>query len=372
MKLVSVVPGAPLPESPASLVGAVLARDLVVAGARWSKGRRLDGADLAALEAGDVNPPAPRDAASVAGAPTRAITLLVPEPGDVHEDDAGARLAAAVAGPGLDIRGPNESRFDLVAAHPGEVRVRVAALERITAIDGIAVFTLLDGQLVAAGALVASVKTGPHLVPAASLRRAEATAAPTGPARGGPARPVVEVRPYVSRRVAAVVKETLAAPARARFEATLRARIEGLASTLVEVCYVADEASAVASAFRRLARGPEAVDLVLTAGAASTDPTDAVFAGFAAVGGRVVSHGVPAHPGSMLWLGRAGATTFLGLPTCGAYSKATAADLLLPWLVAGDPPDRRTVARLAHGGILTREMRFRFPPYARALDAPEG
>ena len=81
---------------------------------------------------------------------------------------------------------------------------------------------------------------------------------------------------------------------------------------------------------------------------------------------------MPAHPGSMLWLGRAGRTTFLGLPTCGAYSRATAADLLLPWLLAGEPPTRRTVARLGHGGILTRDMRFRFPPYARRLDAPDG
>ena len=67
-----------------------------------------------------------------------------------------------------------------------------------------------------------------------------------------------------------------------------------------------------------------------------------------------------------------GATAILGLPTCGAYSKATAADLLLPRLLAGEPASRATIARLGHGGILTRAMRFRFPSYARELDAPEG
>jgi hypothetical protein len=74
----------------------------------------------------------------------------------------------------------------------------------------------------------------------------------------------------------------------------------------------------------------------------------------------------------MLWLGRLGRTSLLGLPTCGAYSKATAADLLLPRLMTGEPASAATVARLGHGGILTRSMRFRFPPYARELDAPEG
>ena len=74
----------------------------------------------------------------------------------------------------------------------------------------------------------------------------------------------------------------------------------------------------------------------------------------------------------MLWLGRLGATAIIGLPTCGAYSKATAVDLLLPWLIAASLPTRATVARLAHGGLLTRDQRFRFPAYARELEAPEG
>ena len=90
----------------------------------------------------------------------------------------------------------------------------------------------------------------------------------------------------------------------------------------------------------------------------------------AALGGRVVRRGVPAHPGSMLWLARIGRTAILGLPTCGAYSKATAADLLLPRLLSGEDRPRRTVAKLGHGGILTRSQRFRFPAYARELDAP--
>ena len=67
-----------------------------------------------------------------------------------------------------------------------------------------------------------------------------------------------------------------------------------------------------------------------------------------------------------------GRTAVIGLPSCGAFSMATAADLLLPRLAAGQPATAATVARLAHGGILTRSQRFRFPAYARDLDAPDG
>jgi hypothetical protein len=74
----------------------------------------------------------------------------------------------------------------------------------------------------------------------------------------------------------------------------------------------------------------------------------------------------------MLWLGRIGRTAIMGLPTCGAYSKATAADLVLPRLLTGERPSRALVAGLGHGGLLTKDQRFRFPRYARALDAPDG
>ncbi len=129
---------------------------------------------------------------------------------------------------------------------------------------------------------------------------------------------------------------------------------------------------AVTEAFLRVIRGRERADLVLTAGGGMTDPSDSFFGALAVLGGRVISHGLPGHPGSRAWLGRCGRTVVVGLPSCSAYSNATAVDLLLPWLLAGEPADRRTVARLGYGGLLTHDMRFRFPAYARTLDAPEG
>ncbi len=69
----------------------------------------------------------------------------------------------------------------------------------------------------------------------------------------------------------------------------------------------------------------------------------------------------------MLWLARLGRVDVLGLPTCGAYSKATAADLILPRLLTGERVSRGLVAGLGHGGILTRSMRFRFPDLRPAI-----
>ena len=346
-----------------NLVGAVLTRDLSIAGERWSKGRRLSAADLDRLAAprheGDSGP---RLRGMAAGEAVH-VTALILEPGDLHEDEAGCRLATAVAGPGTTLRGPNESRVDLLAATDGVVRVRTAALERINRIDPLEVFTVFDGQVVRAGDLVASVKVAPHVVDEMILQAGERIAR---------AAPIVEVAPFAARRAAVLVKESVAGPARERFERSVRQKIEGLGSTIVAIVYVEDDAAAVEAALAPWVTGRDAVDLVLTAGGASTDPDDPFFIALHALGGRVVRHGVPAHPGSMLWLGRVRRTTILGLPTCGAYSRATAADLLIPRLLAGEPPTVATVAKLGYGGVLGREMRFRFPAYALDLEAPEG
>jgi hypothetical protein len=335
---------------PARLVGSILARDLTIGGGRWAKGRRLSADDLLAIAAAE---------------PDRPVSVLVPDAGELHEDEAAIRLAAAVAGSGLVVRGPSESRVDLVADHAGVANVRIGDLERLNRIDPLEVFTVFDGQVVGAGDLVASVKVAPHLVEAALVDEGARLADFGG-------RPLVWVAPFVPSRVGVIVKESVRATARDRFEASVRAKIDGLGSTIAEIAYVEDDPDAVEGAMAGFVRGPDAVDLILTAGAASTDPTDACFIAIAALGGRVVRRGVPAHPGSMLWLARIGRTAILGLPTCGAYSKATAADLLLPRLLSGEPASERTVAKLGHGGILTRSQRFRFPPYARELDAPDG
>ena len=347
MQVQRVTPGR---RAPARLVGAVLARDLTVAGQRWSKGRRLTADDLAALATAEAGEP---------------VTVLVPEPGELHEDDAAIRLAAAVAGPGLTVRGPTQSRVDLFAEAPGVLNVRVAELERLNRIDPLEVFTAFDGQVVEKGDLVASVKIAPHVVDAATVDAGARLA-------GFGSNPIVWVSPFLPRRVGVIVKESVRSTARARFEASVRAKIEGLGSEIVAIDYVDDDAEAVEAAMAAFVRRPDPVDLILTAGAASTDPLDACFVAIAALGGRIVRRGVPAHPGSMLWLARIGKTAILGLPTCGAYSKATAADLLLPRLLSGEDPSEKTVAKLGHGGILTRTQRFRFPAYARELDAPDG
>ena len=64
-----------------------------------------------------------------------------------------------------------------------------------------------------------------------------------------------------------------------------------------------------------------------------------------------------------LWLARWDGAPVLGMPTCGMFSQATTFDLVLPRLLTGETIGNRELAALGHGGLLSREMAYRFPPY---------
>ena len=337
------------------LPGAVLLAPVRLGGRVIAKGTRLDHALAGIL----------RQAADTGGL-TTALRVAWPEPGELHEDDAALRLARAVAGPRVMIGVPRQSRVDLTATTDGVLRVDVAALGRLNRIDPLEVFTLFHGQAVRAGDTVASVKVAPHLVAEASVAAGEAVAREAGP--------LVDVATYLPLTVAALAAEPLADDAFTRFELAAKTKVESLGGIFAGVTHIAAEDPAEACARLRDALGSLALKLrlplLLVGGVSAGDPLAPFYEALESLGGRVLRRGVPAHPGSMIWLAALDETVILGLPQCGMFSMATAADLVLPRLLTGERISPDTLADLGHGGLLGKEMRFRFPDYARDLESP--
>jgi hypothetical protein len=241
-------------------------------------------------------------------------------------------------------------------------------LIRLNTIDSLELFTLLHGQAVQAGQVVASVKVAPHLIAAPVVEEGVRIASEAGP--------LVEVRPYVPLEVAAIVAENVSKIDLTRFEAGARMKVEALGSrfagtTVIPGLDVELAEREIRAALETLALA-RVVPVILVGGVSAGDPLSPFYAVLSSLGGRVLRHGVPAHPGSMIWLAELAESRLLGLPQCGMFTLATAADLILPRLLTGERLTARELAELAHGGVLTREMRFRFPPYAQNLEAPEG
>ncbi len=286
------------------------------------------------------------------------LHLLALDDGDVDERAAGERLAAAVAGAGVRVGALTAGAWPLDATHRGLLAVQRDALEAVNAVDGLCVYSLFDGQVVDRDEVVARAKIIPFAIEGATLARGEAAAR----AAGG----VVAVRPFIPMRIGALVQESLGVRAMARFEQALGEKAEWFGSTLLPPAFVPAEAEAVAAGLSRLiAQGAQ---LIALAGSRAMDPLDPAFDALARVGGTFVRRGVPAHPGSLVWLARAGAVPIVGMPACGLFSQASVFDLLLPRLLTGEAVDRLELASLGHGGFLTRDMAFRFPPYRQARE----
>lgn len=279
------------------------------------------------------------------------LHLLLLETGDVGEDEAGERIARAVAGPGVEPAGASEGQVRIVASERGLFRVDAERLAEVNARDGVTVWTLEDRAPVEAGQHVASAKVAPLAVPLETVLAAEAAA--TGGA--------VRVAPYRDRPVSVLVRENLVPTARARFEATLRSKLEWFGAAPPTVQYIGSGTEAAAAGLRTLLAGR--TELVLVGGTGSTDPLDPVFGAIRQEDGELVRTGVPAHPGSTYWLAEVRGTPVLGLASCGMFSQMTALDLLLPRFFAGEPLDSQALTSLAVGGLIGRDRSYRFPRY---------
>jgi len=288
--------------------------------------------------------------------PGQEVHLLAVEPGDVPEDEAARRIAVAVSGPGITLKGPHQSRFGLLARHRGVLRVKAAALWDVDCVEHVSVYTWYDGQVVDEGDEVGAAKVTPLVVEEATVREVERIAREHAP--------IVDVAPFLLHTVGMVVSEELDARARTRFEASIRDRLAWFGSRLLGVRYVEPDGAGAAAAVRELLAS--GADLILTGGGNAIDPADPMLRALNELGVPLEKHGVPAHPGSMLWLAYLGDTPMLGLPSCGMYSRATAMDIVLPQVLTGRRPRRADLAALGHGGHLTREMEFRFAPYEPA------
>lgn len=323
------------------VIGRVVCNDIVAAGpagrVKLSKGHVLVAEDIPALRAFSDE-----------------VHLLQLDSGDVHEDQASCRLARAIAGDGLVARGPIESQTHLRATRRGLVSVRSDALAAMNSLPDVSVYTVYDGQPVEEGKAVAATKVTPLAILETILAEAEEIARQ--------AFPVASVQPFLGGGVGVIVRERLAGRARDKFERAIHMKVGWFGSPITAIKYLPDDVDAISAALQGLLDAD--VSLILAAGVNSTDPLDLTLQALDRVGAVTERRGVPSHPGSTCWLAYVRDVPIFGLALCGMFSTTTALDLLLPRFLSGSPVRADDIARLGHGGLLGKEMGFRFPDYA--------
>ena len=287
------------------------------------------------------------------GLPWETLHVLRPDAGDVLELEAGDRLARAAAGAGVSPGTVGGGHWPLAAASRGIVELHHDALLEVNRDGELAIYTVADGQVVDRDEVVARVKIIPFVVEGRTLDR--------GVKRAIDAHGVVSVRPFQPASVGVLVMESLGSSALERFRRALDEKAAWFGSSVLPHCAAMRNTRSVLAALEGLLALN--ADLVLVAGTQAMDPLDPAFEAVRTLGGRIERVGVPAHPGSLLWLARINGTPVLGMPSCGLFSRATVFDLVLPRLLAGLTVDSTWLAGLGAGGLLTRDVAARFPPY---------
>jgi len=296
------------------------------------------------LKKGDTITPAHVAALGRAGVETVVVAEL--EPGDIGENEAGRRLAEAVAGPGLRIERAFTGRANIFAERNGVLWVDVGAVERVNAVDErLTLATLPPLRAVGEGEMVGTVKVIPFAVEAGLVGEAiaAASAIPGGPLR---------LQPYRARRVG-VISTVLPGLKPSVIAKTLRVLDDRLApsgSVIAADVQVPHEAAALAEALRGLARSH---DMVIVYGASAiADRRDVIPAALVAAGGTVDHLGMPVDPGNLLMLGRFGDVPVLGAPGCARSPKENGFDWVLQRLLADIPVTSADIRRLGAGGLL--------------------
>ncbi|MBM3573838.1 MAG: 4-diphosphocytidyl-2C-methyl-D-erythritol kinase, partial [Alphaproteobacteria bacterium] len=315
----------------AAAEGAILAHSQRAGAKTFKKGRVLSAADLAVLQA--------------AGVATVAAVRL--EPGEIGEDAAANRLAAAACGDHITKSAAFTGRTNLFAETAGIVVADRARIDRFNLVDeAITLATLAPYDAVEPRQMVATIKIIPFAAAEAAVEACARIASENGP--------ILQVAPFrahdaglIQTRLPGIKDSVLDAAA-----ATTRARLEALGSRLVREIRCDHNAAAVSDAISQL-RTQGCAPILLFGASAVTDRRDVLPSSIRTAGGYVDHFGMPVDPGNLLLLGRLDpATPVIGMPGCSRSPKLNGFDWVLQRLLAGLAVTRRDVMTMGAGGLL--------------------
>jgi molybdenum cofactor cytidylyltransferase len=308
--------------------GAILAHATMVGDRRLRKAHRLTAEDIRDLAAAGV----------------REVVAASLASDDVDENEAAARIAAALKHSGVEVKPAATGRVNLHAVNAGLFTVDKELVDSINHIDpAVTIATVAAFASVAAGQMVATVKIIPYAVPEAIVEWIVTLAA---------GHDIFAVHPYRPWSVG-VIQTVLPSVKPSVLDKTLRvteARLARSGSRVSEERRTPHEAGPVARAISELSRDN---DMVLVFGASAIcDPEDVIPAAIRESGGTVHRTGLPVDPGNLFVLGERGGRPVLGAPGCARSPKENGFDWVLDRLMAGVPVDGDDIAGMGVGGLL--------------------
>ena len=280
------------------------------------------------------------------------IYVLELHKGELHEDDAGVRLADAVAGPGIAFEPPEEGKVPLQARWKGVLHIDIPLLTWINSQGEIIVSTLHNHTPCQEGQLVAATRVIPLTIAEEKIKAVEDRC--KGQA-------MIDIHPYRFTKVGVVVtgNEVYQGRIKDSFDQMVGGKIRDYGASVMEKVLAPDDAEQIAHAVQQVKDA--GAEVLITTGGLSIDPGDVTRMGITKAGAEIISYGSPVLPGAMFLYALLDGVPLLGLPACVFYSKTTIFDLIFPRVLAGEIITREEIIRMGHGGLCLDCEVCRFP-----------
>lgn len=272
------------------------------------------------------------------------LYLIDLEDDEIHENEAAAIMAKALAGKGVVWKNEaREGKIGLKADIDGLLAVNVAALAAFNMIDEVMCATLHNHTLVKAEDLVAATRAIPLVMKRAPIERAAAIAAQSGG--------VVSVRPLRKGKAGLIItgNEVYQGLIQDRFAPILTRKLIDLGCEVNGISFTPDDDEIIRRTI--CAHMKQGCDLILLSGGMSVDPDDVTRKGIRLAGAEDVYYGAAALPGAMFLVAYIGNVPLLGVPACGLHHRTTVLDLVLPRILVGEKIGKKELAFLGHGGL---------------------
>ena len=263
---------------------------------------------------------------------------------EIHEDQAAAILAGALAGDGIVWQDePREGKIKLLAERDGLFTVNTSALAAFNMVDEVMCATLHSHTLVKEGELVAATRAIPLTMKRMPIERAAAIAQQNGA--------TLEVKALRKAQVGLIItgNEVFHGLIEDRFAPILSEKVTALGCTAHDPVFAPDNPELISKAIHNhLENG---CNLLMLSGGMSVDPDDVTRQGIRLAGSSEMFYGSAVLPGAMFLVAYIGDVPLLGVPACGLYHRITVLDLVLPRILAGEKIGKAELAFLGHGGL---------------------
>lgn len=282
----------------------------------------------------------------------RTVFIWEPEAGEIHEEDAARRMAAAIGAPFSHYEGPSEGKMVLKADCAGMFRVNTALQRKLNSIGDITITTLPDHYGVVPGSRLASMRIVPLVTQERQIAELEALCKEEK---------LLDLLPYQTKKAGILItgSEIYTGRIQDKFEAVARKKLANYPCEIVGVEICDDDLDMLTGKARALLAA--GADLLIFSGGMSVDPDDLTPSAVRALGAEVIRHGVPSQPGNMTLVAYFGDAAILGVPGAAISMPTTIFDVLLPQVFAGQRFTYEELTNLGEGGLCQLCKACHFP-----------